>query len=192
MVTASLLVSPSSVTQPPSHATTYSLKQSEDTLYALLQNATIYIDNETLGGATTFRLQDGSYIGSTPAISQFLASLDEVWDLGDINNDGIVDAVGVFSVGYGGRARDTYLLGIISDRQGSPTPFRRTSMAGPTAQATDGSFVMWSILQPLDAFGVTNLEIRNGAVNLATLDYQPGDSGCCPTGSRTMTVRFSN
>lgn len=192
MVTASLLASPNSVLQPPSHATTYSLKQSEDTLYALLQNATIYIDNETLGGATTFRLQDGNYVGSTPSASRFFASLDDVWDIGDINNDGIIDAVGVFAVSYGGRARDTYLVGIISDRQGNPTPFQRTSMAGPTAEATDGSFVMWSILQPLDAFSVTNLEIRNGAVDLVTLDYQAGDYGCCPTGSRRMTVRFSN
>ena len=121
----------------------------------LVKNATYQIP-----GRGSFTLINGNY--ETTAGTPFSVTLNKEMAFGDLDRDGIGDAIVILELKDSNPEVSSYLAVVIS-QQGTPQNVD-TELLGKRLQ-------------------VKSINIQDGNVNLAMLKYRPDDQPCCPSES---------
>jgi len=125
-----------------------------------LKNAEYLVDIN--GVEQTIRLVNGQYqTGTDSSVPGFvMVTLNEMAAFGDLNNDGIDDAVVLMNEWRGGTGISTFIVAVIN----------WAGIPRHEASALLGDRVI-----------ISSLRIENGLIFVDTVMHGPNDPGCCPS-----------
>ncbi len=127
------------------------------------------------GNLQTFQLTDGAFQngsdGSAPNFASIFINPGAV-ALGDLNDDGVGDAVAPIGIGYGGSGTFVYLAALIN-QGGMP-------VHNPATTYGLG-----------DRTNVTALEIADGKIYVTAILHGPNDPLCCPSVPTSMIFEYN-
>lgn len=164
------LMTPSPTPPPPTPTPTATPTFAPLTALDLLNAEYTLLDSS--GNPRIIRLRDGTYqMGSDPAGPDFwTVRLSEIMAFGDLNGDGLGDAVAAIAENYGGTGVFMFLVALINQ---NGLPHHIASYFIDDRPILD------------------SLDIREGLIYLSATIHGPDDPGCCPTLPMTYTLRLA-
>ncbi len=157
---------PTPVPQPPTPEPV--LATPTASIQAVSQEALLGASFPVRDGSQTVQLAGGKYEAGQGADYLMAALLPNI-AFGDLNNDGVADAVVVLAENYGGSGTFLSLVPVLATTEG-PKPEKGVTLG--------------------DRVQVQSVSVQNGQVTVSLMAQGPNDPQCCPSQAETRVYQL--